>query len=130
MKTIRTKTKEEKRKRRQARIRAKVSGSAARPRLSVFRSNRHIFVQLIDDVARKTLASASDQELKAEKSEKGKKEKVDFAKVETSRAVGRLIAEKALAQKIKEVIFDRGGNRFTGRVKAVAEGAREGGLEF
>ncbi len=84
-----------------------------------------MFVQLIDDVAGKTLVSASDQEIKTEK---GKK--VDFAKVETSTAVGRLIAEKALAQKIKEVKFDRGGNRFMGRIKAIADGAREGGLKF
>ncbi|HQB27283.1 MAG TPA: 50S ribosomal protein L18 [Candidatus Paceibacterota bacterium] len=125
MRTIRIKTKEEKRKRRQARIRTKVSGSAVRPRLSVFKSNKHMFVQLVDDDAGKTLVSASDQEIK---SEKGKK--VDFTKVETSKAVGRLIAEKALAQKIKEAKFDRGGNRFTGRIKAIADGAREGGLKF
>ncbi|HPV33538.1 MAG TPA: 50S ribosomal protein L18 [Candidatus Paceibacterota bacterium] len=125
MRTIRIKTKEEKRKRRQARIRTKISGSAVCPRLAVFKSNKHMFVQLIDDVAGKTLVSASDQEIKTEK---GKK--VDFAKVETSTAVGRLIAEKALAQKIKEVKFDRGGNRFMGRIKAIADGAREGGLKF
>jgi len=125
MRTIRIKTKEEKRKRRQARIRTKISGSAICPRLAVFKSNKHMFVQLIDDVAGKTLVSASDQEIKTEK---GKK--VDFAKVETSTAVGRLIAEKALAQKIKEVKFDRGGNRFMGRIKAIADGAREGGLKF
>ncbi|HNZ55296.1 MAG TPA: 50S ribosomal protein L18 [Candidatus Paceibacterota bacterium] len=125
MRTIRIKTKEEKRKRRQARIRTKISGSAVCPRLAVFKSNKHMFVQLIDDVAGKTLVSASDQEIKTEK---GKK--VDFAKVETSKAIGRLIAEKALAQKIKEVKFDRGGNRFMGRIKAIADGAREGGLKF
>lgn len=125
MRTIRIKTKEEKRKRRQARIRTKVSGTADRPRLSVFKSNKHLFVQLVDDVAGKTLASVSDREIKSEKGEKA-----DFIKVETSKAVGQLIAEKALAQKIKEVKFDRGGNRFMGRIKAVADGAREGGLKF
>jgi len=125
MRTIRFKTKEEKKKRRQARVRAKISGISSRPRLSVFKSNRHLFVQLIDDVAGKTLVSASDTEIKIEK---GKK--TEFAKIEISKAVGKLIAEKALAKKIEMAMFDRGGNQFTGRIKAVAEGAREGGLKF
>ncbi|MFA5737046.1 MAG: 50S ribosomal protein L18 [Candidatus Paceibacterota bacterium] len=125
MRTIRIKTKEEKRKRRQARIRSKIFGTMACPRLSVFKSNQHLFVQLIDDMSGKTLVSASDQEIKIEKANKS-----DFIKVKTSKAVGKLIAEKALTQKIKEVVFDRGGNRFMGRIKAVAEGAREGGLKF
>lgn len=125
MRTIRFKTKEEKRKRRQTRVRAKIFGTLLRPRLSVFKSNRHLFVQLVDDSLGKTLVSASDAEIKPEKGKKA-----EFAKIETSKAVGKLIAEKALAKKIETVMFDRGGNRFAGRIKAVADGAREGGLKF
>lgn len=126
MKIIRFKTKEEKRGRRAARVRAKVVGTMERPRLSVFRSNKHIFAQLIDDNSGKTLASASDKEIKLG----AKKEKGAQTKVLASTAVGKLLAEKALSGKIAKAVFDRAGYRFTGRVKAVAEGAREGGLEF
>lgn len=113
------KEKNQKQDRRHARVRAKVVGTAVRPRLSVFRSNRGMFLQLIDDAAGKTIASASSMEVKA----KGKK-------VEISKELGKLIAEKAAAKKITAVVFDRGAYQYHGRVQAVAEGAREGGLQF
>ncbi len=113
------KEKNQKQDRRHARVRAKVAGSVNRPRLSVFRSNRGMFLQLIDDAAGKTIVSASSIEVKA----KGKK-------IEISKELGKLIAEKAVAKKITAVIFDRGAYKYHGRVQAVAEGAREGGLEF
>ena len=105
--------------RRQKRVRAKVKGTKEVPRLNIFRSLNHIYVQLIDDTAGITLVSANDKELK------GKKSKVDIAK-----EVGQLIAKKAQDNKITKVVFDRAGYKYHGRVKAVAEGAREGGLEF
>ncbi|OGZ44979.1 MAG: 50S ribosomal protein L18 [Candidatus Ryanbacteria bacterium RIFCSPHIGHO2_02_FULL_48_12] len=107
---------------RHKRVRARIRGTAERPRLSVARSNRHIALQLIDDVARKTIAYASDTEevIKA----KGKKP------VEIAHMIGVLLAEKAKAKKITTAIFDRGGYKYHGRVKAAAEGARSGGLEF
>ena len=126
MKIIRFKTKEEKRKRRATRVRAKVAGTNERPRLSIFRSNKHIFAQLIDDAVGKTLISVSDGEVKLP----AKKEKGLQTKVLASTEVGKLLAEKAEAKKIAKAVFDRAGYRFTGRVKAVAEGARVGGLEF
>ena len=92
---------------------------AARPRLSVYRSNTYISVQLIDDEKRQTVASASSRNVK----EKG-------TKTEVAKKVGLLIAEEAKKAGIKEVVFDRGGKAYHGRVKAIAEGAREGGLEF
>lgn len=103
-------------------IRKSVSGTAERPRLSVFRSNRDIYVQLIDDEAGKTLLSASskDKDIKAQKANK----------VELSNLVGKAVAAKAAAVGITSVVFDRGGYLYHGRVKAVAEGAREGGLQF
>ncbi|KKS91237.1 MAG: 50S ribosomal protein L18 [Parcubacteria group bacterium GW2011_GWF2_43_11] len=114
-------TKNKQRKlRRQKRVRAKISGTDKKPRLCVFRSNKHIYVQLIDDIKKKTILSASDQKLK-----KGKMTKVDLAK-----EIGKLIAQKASEKKIEKVIFDRGPYKYHGRVKAVAEGAREGGLKF
>lgn len=112
------KNKASKRIRRHARVRAKVRGTASRPRLAVFRSNKHIYAQLIDDVAGKTLAMASDLNLEVKKSE-------DVAK-----AVGEALAKVAVAKKIKQIAFDRGGYVYTGRVRAVADGARAGGLEF
>jgi large subunit ribosomal protein L18 len=104
------------------RIRKKVSGTATKPRLSVFRSNTDIYVQLIDDEAGRTLASASsrDKDIKAQKG----------TKVEKSRLVGLAIARKAQELGITQVVFDRGGNLYHGRVKSVADGAREGGLQF
>lgn len=109
----------EKKNRRKQRIRATVSGIATRPRLSVSTSNLHISAQVIDDIAGKTLASAYDIETKT----KG-------TKTEKAAAVGELIAEKALKAKISEVVFDRGGKLYHGRVKALAEAARAKGLKF
>ncbi|OHA59779.1 MAG: 50S ribosomal protein L18 [Candidatus Vogelbacteria bacterium RIFOXYD1_FULL_46_19] len=108
--------------RRHQRIRARLSGTALRPRLLVKKSNRYTRAALIDDLKGATLAAASTVTTKVAKG--------DFAKVESARALGLEIANLAKAKKISKVVFDRGGNRYTGRVKAVAEGAREGGLEF
>ncbi|WP_342647501.1 50S ribosomal protein L18 [Mucilaginibacter sp. CSA2-8R] len=102
-------------------IRKRLSGSAERPRLSVFRSNKGIYAQIIDDVAGKTLVSASS--LSKDFSSTG-------SKGEQSVAVGKLIAEKAMAAGINAVVFDRNGYLYHGRVKQLAEGAREGGLQF
>jgi len=104
-----------------AKIRGKVKGTAARPRLSVFRSNMDIYAQLIDDINGVTLASASSKE---------KSFAAKGNKVELSKAVGQVIATKASAAGITEVVFDRGGFLYHGRVEALAEGAREGGLKF
>jgi len=110
--------------RRHARVRQQVAGSAQRPRLNVFRSLAEIYAQLIDDGAGNTVVSAStiDHELRAKI--KGLK------KTEAARLVGKTIAERAKGKGVKAVVFDRGGFRYTGRIKAVADGAREGGLEF
>ncbi|MDE2311967.1 MAG: 50S ribosomal protein L18 [Patescibacteria group bacterium] len=105
---------------RHARVRSVVSGTAQRPRLSVFRANRHIYAQLIDDGSGKTLAAASTQEFKAAK---GKK-------TDLAGEVGKALAKKAAQQNIKRVVFDRGGFAYHGRLKALADGARQGGLEF
>ncbi|MCA9957840.1 MAG: 50S ribosomal protein L18 [Chloroflexota bacterium] len=112
------------RKRRHQRIRMSISGTAERPRLNVFRSLEHIYAQLIDDVAGQTIVSAStvDKKLVAEMEGKNKKEQATL--------VGKTVAERALAAGIKQVVFDRGGYLYHGRVKALADGAREGGLEF
>ena len=104
------------------RVRKKISGTAARPRLSIFRSNTDIYVQLIDDDNAKTLASASSKE----KSIVAQK----VTKSEKSKLVGAAIARKAVELGLKDVVFDRGGYLYHGRVKAVADGAREGGLLF
>ena len=101
------------------RIRKKVSGSLSAPRLAVFRSNEHIYAQIIDDKDAKTLAFASDLKLQKDK------KKTDIAKL-----VGLEIAKKGVAKKIKKVTFDRAGYKYHGRVKALAQGAREGGLNF
>jgi large subunit ribosomal protein L18 len=98
-------------------VRAKVQGTAERPRLVVFRSDKHIYAQLVNDVTQRTLLTVSDQGLTGKKSEK-------------SVGVGKLVAEKAKAAGIGKVVFDRAGYQYHGRVKAVADGAREGGLEF
>ena len=100
-------------------IRMKIFGTKEKPRLSVFRSASHIYAKLIDDNSGKVLLSASDIKMK------GKKGKIDHAK-----EVGKLIAKDAIAKKIEKVVFDRGGFVFHGRIKAVADGAREGGLKF
>ncbi|MFA5420832.1 MAG: 50S ribosomal protein L18 [Patescibacteria group bacterium] len=107
--------------RRQVKIRFKISGTSSRPRLSVFRSNKGMFIQLIDDSIGKTLASVNFKELKG--SEK-------LTKVEQSLAMGKILGEKALKQNISEIVFDRSGYKYHGRVKAVADGAREAGLKF
>jgi len=114
------------RKRRHFRVRNKVHGSADRPRLVVFRSLKNIEGQLVDDDARRTLLGLSTlgAELKAFKAE-GKN-----PRVEEAHAAGKLLAERAKSQGISSVVFDRGGYKYHGRVKAFAEGAREGGLEF
>lgn len=116
-------SKEEQRNRRRARVRAKIAGTVERPRLNVFRSLEHIYAQLIDDVAGHTLAAASSLDA-AIKSQTGLK------KQQEATAVGKLLAERAAGKQIKKVVFDRAGYRYMGRVKAVADGAREGGLEF
>lgn len=115
----RQKLKIAKRVRRHARVRAKVFGSSKRPRLVVFRANQHIYAQLIDDNAQKTLAAASSMEIK-----------VKGNKTEIATKVGDLIARKAAEKKISDVVFDRGGFKYHGRVKALAEAARAGGLKF
>jgi large subunit ribosomal protein L18 len=128
--------KQEKRKRRHRRVRAKVFGTKEVPRLCVFRSSRHIYAQLVDDEEGKTLVAVSDLKLKlpkqkAPKSKGGKEEgNPRTGKVAKAFEVGKLIAKEALNKGIKKVVFDRGGYKYHGRVKAVAEGAREGGLEF
>src|SRR6201992_2794070 len=106
----------------QYRVRKKVSGTAVRPRLAVFRSNADIYVQLIDDDGAKTLASASsrDKDIAAQK----------VTKTEQGKLVGGAIARKAVELGLQDVVFDRGGYLYHGRVKAVADGAREGGLKF
>lgn len=104
------------------RVRAKISGTAERPRLAVFRSNKEIYAQLIDDVSGHTLCAASSSD----------KQGKSFAgtKVEKAKMVGKLIAERAVEKGLKSVTFDRGGYLYHGRIKSLAEGAREGGLEF
>ena len=119
--------KQQKRSRRHKRARAKVFGTKERPRLCVFRSTKHIYAQLIDDEKRKTLVAASDAGIKKSRFRKGSGSQ---AKVDIAKEVGKLIAKKALDKKIEKVVFDRGGYQYHGRVKAVAEGAREGGLKF
>jgi large subunit ribosomal protein L18 len=113
--------------RRQRRVRAKVKGSPERPRLCVFRSSGHIYAQVIDDVSRKTLASASDAEVKKTdlKAVEGR-----TAKSAAAFAVGQKVAEKARAAGVETVVFDRNGFVYTGRVAALADGARAGGLLF
>jgi len=122
--------KQKKRYSRHKKVRAKVSGTGQFPRLCVFRSNKHIYAQLVDDEKRKTILSSSDQESKTQIKKKKIKEnqKPLTGKVAIAYEVGKLIAEKALKEKIKEVVFDRGGYKYHGRVKALAE--RGGGLKF
>jgi large subunit ribosomal protein L18 len=110
-------SKESRRNKIRTRIRASISGTATKPRLAVFRSNKDIYVQLIDDLSSNTLVAASSKELTG-------------SKIEQANSVGKLIAEKATSTGITEVVFDRGGYLYHGRVKALAEGARESGLKF
>jgi large subunit ribosomal protein L18 len=116
-KVRRPKTRQELRRRRHLRVRKRVTGTSERPRLVVFRSLKHIYAQLVDDATSRTLATVSDQKLSGKKSEK-------------STEVGKLIAQKAKDAGVTSVVFDRAGYRYHGRVKAVADGAREAGLEF
>jgi large subunit ribosomal protein L18 len=115
-------TKQEQRRRRHRRVRKHVMGTAATPRLAVFRSNKHIYVQAIDDIAGRTLAAASTVEA-AQRS--GKTATVDAAKT-----IGKLIGERLKETGVTKAVFDRGGFQYHGRVAAVADGAREAGLEF
>lgn len=121
MKTVKSRALRERRHRR---VRARVIGTTERPRLNIFRSTRHMFAQLIDDSKGHTLVAAStlDAEVRAHAKEWNKRDE--------AKAVGKLIAQRALAQGLKQVVFDRGGNLYHGRVKALAEGSREAGLEF
>lgn len=109
------------RSKRHARVRSKISGTAERPRLCVFRSEKHIYAQVIDDTAGVTLASASSVEKDFAASGSNK---------EGARLVGKTVAERAVAKGIENVVFDRGGYIYHGRVQELAEGAREGGLKF
>jgi len=110
---------------RHKRLRRHLIGTAERPRLAVFRSNNHIYAQVIDDSSQSTLCAAStlDKDLRSEL-------KADASSCVASTAVGGLVAKRALAKGIQQVVFDRGGNLYHGRVKALAEAAREAGLEF
>ena len=116
--------KNKERQRRHDRVRKKVSGTAEAPRLNVYRSLNHIYVQIIDDTKGITICSASTMEKDV------KAEIKDMTKTEAAKVVGKKAAEKALAKGVKEVLFDRGGYLYTGRVQAVADGAREAGLNF
>ena len=113
-----------KRQRRKRSIRKKIFGTPNRPRLSVYRSNKHIYAQVIDDLNGHTLASASTVDKDA------RDEVADLEKEEQARQIGKILAERAKEQGIEQVVFDRNGFIYHGRVAAVADGAREGGLEF
>src|SRR4051812_10523034 len=110
------------RKKRHSRVRAKLSGTSARPRLNVFRSNKHVYAQIIDDMSGVTIASAStlDKELSLEST----------GNVEAAQKVGELVAKRAVEKGITEVVFDRGGYLYHGRIQALADAARENGLQF
>jgi large subunit ribosomal protein L18 len=110
------------RKKRHARVRAKLSGTAARPRLNVFRSNKHLYAQLIDDMSGTTLASAStmEKDLNLEST----------SNLEAAKLVGELVAKRAVEKGISAVVFDRGGYLYHGRIQALADSARENGLQF
>jgi large subunit ribosomal protein L18 len=118
------KSRAESRIRRHARVRARTAGNVARPRLNVFRSLAHIYAQVIDDRTGQTLVSASTVDVGLKDQMTGKK------KAEQARLVGKAVAERAKAKGVTQVIFDRGGYKYHGRVRALADGAREGGLEF
>jgi large subunit ribosomal protein L18 len=109
---------------RHRRLRKRISGTGEHPRLAVFRSLNHIYAQLIDDTKGHTIASASTTEKSVIETLKSTSDR------ESAKAIGKLIAERALAQGIKEVVFDRGGHMYSGRVKALADAAREAGLKF
>jgi large subunit ribosomal protein L18 len=111
------------RKKRVQRIRVKIFGTSERPRMSVYRSNKHIYVQIIDDIQRKTLVAVSTDDKNFESSDLN-------GKCEQAKKIGILVAEKAKNAGIEKVVFDRGGYLYHGRVKALSDGAREGGLQF
>lgn len=111
---------QEKRAKRHRKIRKRISGTADKPRLCVFKSAKHIYAQLVNDEKGKTILALSDADIK----------KTKEAKVKVAAEVGKAIAKEALAKKIVNVVFDRGGYKYHGRIKALADGAREGGLKF
>jgi len=115
----REQTKNLKRERRHAKIRFKISGTKERPRLSVFKSNKYLYAQVIDDSSGTTIVSASNKDVAGKKTQSG-----------SAKELGKTIASKALAKKVKKVVFDRGGYIYTGQIKLLAEGAREGGLSL
>ena len=137
---MKSKFKKEKRHIRHKRVRAKISGKSSKPRLYVFKSAKHIYAQLINDEKGKVIIAANDKEIKkiktrsqtSEIKDKKNKENQELLTGKTALAynVGKLIAKKALENKIEKVVFDRGSCKYHGRVKALAEGAREGGLKF
>ncbi len=118
-----------KRQRRHRRVRAKIKGTAKVPRLCVFKSTKHIYAQLINDEKGETLIAASDSEIKKPTDSKISKSEKEKKFIKACK-VGKLIAQKAAKKEIKKVVFDRGGYKYHGKVKALAEGAREGGLQF
>jgi large subunit ribosomal protein L18 len=125
--------KKERSLRRHKRVRSKVFGTEAKPRLFVFCSNQHIYAQLINDESQKTIVSAKDSEVKVETQKtkaSSKDEKALTGKTAIAFEIGKLIAQKAIEKKIKKVVFDRGSRLYHGRIKALADGARSGGLEF
>jgi large subunit ribosomal protein L18 len=124
---MRIKTKEDRRDRIKHRIRRRVRGSIERPRLTVFRSVAHVYVQVVDDATGRTIAAASTLEPSVKG---GLPKKATGGNIEGAKAIGRTIAERLLGQGVKRVVFDRNGFLYHGRVKAVAEAAREAGLEF
>ncbi len=121
---VQTKLRQVNRKKRHRRVRTKVSGTAERPRLNVFRSSKHIYAQVIDDQAGETMVAASsiDSQMRSELKHGGNRE--------AARKVGELLAKRAVDKGIKDVVFDRGGYLYHGRVKELADGAREAGLKF
>jgi len=112
------------RERRHRRVRAKINGTSQCPRLCVFRSNKYIYAQLIDDQKGKTLLSVTDKKPKTKSKTK------ESSNINSALEVGKILAKKAIEKKIKKIVFDRGGYKYHGRVKAIAEGARQGGLKF
>src|SRR3954451_1693606 len=124
------KTKIETRKKRHRSLRKRISGTTERPRLVVFRSARHIYVQVIDDLTRQTVVAASDVTPRKAEKKSAAGDPMEGKKAERAKQVGTLVAKRCLEKGIKKVVFDRAGYKYHGRVSAVAAGAREAGLEF
>lgn len=123
--------KQEKRIRRHKKVRSRIYGTNEIPRLCVFRSNKHIYAQIIDDEKGKTLVSAGDKQIDLKDiDKKADKKELRTGKIAIAYAIGKLLAEKALKNNIKKVKFDRGGYKYHGRVKAIADGARKNALDF